>query len=190
MTVCFEVLHLLFWIVLFLYVLAFVLPEILELKWFCFVRHSIQIVTISSTLLSVAVLADFWIFHISLFQEFHIRNTIYDWFLSLEEKNFICRYMLFCVNFILLEQGGGGRCCFQLLYLEPWEECWGDSEVPGIAVVPSFLQVPTALQWKGLKILFYSSWKEGSAGALVPLLSVMVYLPICGYFLSYNYWED
>lgn len=133
--------------------LAFVLqwqPETLDLKWLCFVRHAVQIVTISTTLPSVAVLADFWIFPISLFPEYHL------WLISFfRRKYLLCRYMSFCVNFILLEQGEGGRCCFWLLYLELWEECWGESEISRVAAVPSFLWIPTALQWKGVRILFF-----------------------------------
>lgn len=43
-----------------------------------------------------------------------------------------------------------------------------------VAAAPAFPQKSAVLHWKGLKILFYNSWKEGSAAVGVPQFSVML----------------
>lgn len=89
--------------------------------------------------------------------------------------------MMFCAIFMLLKQERGGRCCFQLFDLEPWELCWAESEMPGVAALLSTDMHCIAGQG-GVNASFMAVERRA-----VPQLSVMLYLPKYSSFLSCNY---
>lgn len=91
---------------------------------------------------------------------------------------------IFCAIFMLLKQGGGGRCCFQMFDLEPWELCWAESEMPGVAAILSADTYWIAGQG-GVNALFMAVERRA-----VPQLSVILHLPKYGNFLSGRYWGE